>query len=284
MKVIITGDSTLDLTAELLEKYEIRLLPLEVNLGDNSYKDGVNITREDIYNYERTTGKLPKTSAISVEEYKEVFESYTSQGYEVIHFNISNKLSVSNSNAITAAAELKGVYVIDTLALSTGSALLAIYARELLNQGLSAKETVEKVNKRIPYVQTSFIIDTLQYLYKGGRCTKLQLLGANLLKIKPTIYMDDGKLEVGKKFRGPMLNVILSYVDHILETYNNPDTKRVFVTHTDAPKEIVDMVRQRLREKFNFEEILETTAGATVTAHCGKGTLGILYINDGGVK
>ncbi|HEY8390952.1 MAG TPA: DegV family protein [Clostridia bacterium] len=281
MKIKITGDSTLDLSPELLEKYNISLMPLEVNLGSDTYLDGVNITRQDIYDYEKNTGKLPKTAARSAQVYKEFFEQFLNEGYEVIHFSISSFLSSSNQSANMAANELKGVYVIDTLALSTGSALLALYAYDLAQEGKTAQEIVDAVNARIPHVQTSFIIDTLNYLYKGGRCSKLQLFGANLLKIKPTIIMKDGKLDVGKKFRGPMLKVVQGYVQDILETFNTPDTKRVFITHTDAPQEVVDAVRNMLKEKFDFAQILETKAGSTVTSHCGKGTLGILYINDG---
>ena len=280
MKIKITGDSTLDLSPELLERYNISLMPLEVSLGTDIFLDGVNITRQDIYDFESKTGNLPKTAARSEVIYKEFFEKFVNEGYEVIHFSISSHLSASNQSANLAAKELKGVYVIDTLALSTGSALLALHAHDLIQEGKSGQEIANAVNARIPHVQTSFIIDTLNYLYKGGRCSKLQLLGANLLKIKPTIVMKDGKLDVSKKFRGPMIKVVLDYVDNILETFNTPDTKRIFITHTDAPQQVVDAVRKTLKEKFEFSEILETRAGSTVTSHCGKGTLGILYIND----
>lgn len=280
MKIKITGDSTLDLSPELLERYNISLMPLEVNLGSDTFLDGVNITRQDIYDFESKTGKLPKTAARNAVIYKDFFKKFLNEGYEVIHFSISSHLSASNQSANVAAKELKGVYVIDTLALSTGSALLALYAHDLIQEGKSGQEIADAVNARVPHVQTSFIIDTLNYLYKGGRCSKLQLLGANLLKIKPTIIMKDGKLDVGKKFRGPILKVVLWYVKDILDMFNTPDTKRVFITHTDAPKEVVDSVRTILKKEFGFSEILETTAGSTVTSHCGKGTLGILYIND----
>jgi DegV family protein with EDD domain len=282
MKIKITGDSTLDLSKELLEKYEISLMPLEVSLGEDTFLDGVDITREDIYNYEKQTGKLPKTAARSSYVYKEFFESFLNQGYDaVIHFNISSLLSASHQSASQAANDLNNVYAIDTLALSTGSSLLALYACEFAQEGKDAEEIVELVKKRIPYVQTSFIIDTLNYLYKGGRCSKLQLLGANLLKIKPTILMKNGKLDVGKKFKGSMTKVILDYVNHILDSYNTPDLSRVFITHTDASDEVVQEVKNILKEKYAFREVLETKAGATVTSHCGKGTLGILYLNDG---
>ena len=267
MKIKITGDSTLDLSPDLLEKYNISLMPLEVSLGSDTFLDCVNINRQDIYDFESKTGKLPKTAARSAVIYKEFFEKFINEGYEVIHFSISSQISASNQSANAAAQELKGVHVIDTLALSSGSALLAIYAYELAQEGKTAQEIVPEVKKRIPDVQTSFIIDTLDYLHKGGRCSTLQLLGANLLKIKPTIVMKDGKLDVGRKFRGPMKKVVLGYVDHILDTYNTPDTKRVFITHTDAPQDVVDAVKKSLKEKFSFSEILETTAGSTITSH-----------------
>jgi DegV family protein with EDD domain len=161
-------------------------------------------------------------------------------------------------------------------------ALLAIDAAEQIAQGKSADEIFERAQTRVPGVQTSFIVDKLDYLHKGGRCSTLTLLGANLLKIKPTIVMKDGKLTVGKKFRGKLWSTVDAYVDHILDTFDTPDNTRVFVTHTEIEPEIVDAVKNRLKERSSFAEILETTAGSTITAHCGKGTLGILYFNDGG--
>ena len=187
MKIKIVVDSTADMNDDIIKKYKFTVVPLTVNLGDNSFKDGVTITTQGIFDYVKKTGDMPKTAAPSVEEYKKVFTSFTEKGYEVIHFNISAELSCSYQNACLAAEGLTGIYVIDSRSASAGTALLVIYAAELINKEYSASDIVDMVKMRIPFVRVSFVIDSLNYLRKGGRCSAITLLGANLLKLKPTI-------------------------------------------------------------------------------------------------
>ena len=281
MKVKIIADSTVDLTKELIEKYEIDLMPLIINLGDNAYNDGVEFNTEDIYSYVEKTGELPKTSAVNQISYYEFFKKYVDEGYEVIHFSLSSGLSVTHQNALNAGRELDGVYVIDSESLSTGIGIQAIYASELAKKGMSAKDIYEKVLARRSSVQASFVLDKLEYLHKGGRCSSLTLLGANLLKIKPCIEVHNGHMGVAKKYIGKFNKSVSSYVLDNLKKYNNPDNTRVFVTHTKIDPEIVENVKTLLKDNANFKEIIETTAGCTITSHCGPNTIGSLFYNDG---
>lgn len=281
MKIKITADSTIDLSKELLEKFGIETIAFSINVGEETYLDGINLQASEIYDLVDKTGELPKTSAINEESYNELFKKYTDQGYGVIHFNLSSKISLTHSNAKRAAENFDNVYVIDSLSLSTGTALLALYACELRDQNVGIKEIVEKVTARIDKVQASFIINKLTYLHKGGRCSSLQLLGANLLKIKPCIEVKDGKMGMARKYRGNMEKIADTYVRETLETFSKPDLTRVFVTHTDCEPEIIEAVKVAVKKYGNFKEILETKAGCTITSHCGKNTIGVLYINDG---
>ena len=207
MKVAISVESTADLSKELLEEYEIHVIPFTVNLGDRMEKDGI-ITPGDIFQYVDETGLLPKTSAINVYEYEHYFKKLKKEYDVIIHLSLSEKLSSAYHNACACAYKINNVYVIDSKSLSTGIGLLAIYASKLVKQGLSPEEIVKKVEKRIPYVQASFVVNTLNYLYKGGRCTGLQKLGAMLLRLKPQIVLNDGAMETGKKYRGKSNSVV----------------------------------------------------------------------------
>ena len=211
----------------------------------------------------------------------EKFENILNQGYDaIIHFNLSSEMSVTHQNALNASKEFKNVYVIDSRSLSTGVGLSVLYACELRDKGLKAEEIVEKVKARIPYVQASFIINKLDYLHKGGRCSSIALLGANLLKIKPSIEVVNGKMGMAKKYMGKFEKCIVNYVNDTLTKYNNMDTTRVFLTHTKTASENIELIKNILKEKANFKEIIETTAGSTITSHCGENTIGILYFND----
>ena len=281
--VRITTDSTADLNADF-EKYDIGVLPLNVILDGESYLDGVSITPEDIYAKYKEKKILPKTAARSPEDFKAFFEQYTNAGDEVVHINISSKISMTHENAKKAASELKGVYVVDSLSLSSGTGLLVLYAAELAQKGLSAKEIAELVSRRVPHVQTSFVVDTMEYLHKGGRCSSLARIAATVLRIKPSIVMTDGEMSVGKKYMGSFDKVIVKYVEETLGKWNTPDLTRIFITHTSASPDTVAKVRDKIKEIAPFAEIKETIASSTITSHCGKGTLGILYINDGDKK
>ena len=283
MKIKITVDSTADLTPELCEKYNITVIPLCVNLGEDVYIDGVDITPDMIYDYVAKNKKLPKTSAVNSEKYREEFEKIFAEGYDaIIHFNLSSEMSITHQKAKMLMEDFKNLYVIDSQTLSTGTALQAIYASELVQENkYTAKEIVEKVEARKEFAQASFILDKLEYLYRGGRCNALVLFGANLLKIKPSIEVHNGKMGVGKKYFGKFENCVEKYVKDILATYPNPDTSRVFITHTKIDQKIVDFVKDYLKQNTKFEEIIETTAGSTITSHCGSNTIGVLFYTDG---
>lgn len=283
MKIKITGDSTIDLSEEQRKKFSIDVIGVIVSLDDKEYQDGVNITADELLDLIDKTGILPKTAALNKEDYKTFFNKYLDNGYDaVIHFNLSSEISALNSSAVAAAAEMKNVYVIDTLSLSTGSGLLALYAAKLVQSGKYEVQTiVEKCKARISAVQASFVIDKLTLLHKGGRCSMLATIGANLLKIKPCIQLVDGQMKVVRKYRGKMEAVVSDYVKDTLTIHNNPDTSLCFITYTTASDEMLNNIRKELQAFGKFKEIVETRASATITSHCGRNTVGILYLNDG---
>lgn len=282
-KVILTADSTCDLTKELSKRYNVAgYTPLHIILGEKSYEDGVNIIPADIYKNFSATGTLPKTSAVNVDEYVEFFRQFVDAGDSVVHINLGSALSSSYQNALAAAAQLKNVYPIDSCNLSTGSGHLVIEAAKLIEQGLSAEEVSEKIKAMTGKVHASFVIDKLDYLRAGGRCSTLAMLGANLLKIKPSIFVNnkDGSMTVGKKYRGKLDNVLLQYVDEQLASYEDIRTDKIFVTHAGIGDDHVKIVYDYLKSKNIFEEIFITTASCTISSHCGPGTLGILFMTE----
>lgn len=279
MKITISAESTIDMPKELLNKYKIKTLPFMVILGGNEYKDG-EITSKDIFQFVQENKTLPKTSAINKEGYRNYFENLLKESDAVVHLCLSSQLSSSCQNAKDVASEMKNVFVIDTLSLSTGIALLAIYASELAENGVGAKEIFDKVSARVPNVQASFVVERLDYLHKGGRCSALAFFGANLLKLRPQIIVKEGKMSAYKKYRGNMDKCIENYCKDTLEEFNTPDKKIAFVTYTTATEGMIEAAKKALQDK-GFEEIYETTAGGTITSHCGEHTLGILYLNDG---
>lgn len=279
MKIALSSESTCDLPKELLEKYNINIIPYSIILGDDIVEDDETVPAK-IYEFVEKTKKLPKTSAINEATYKEYFKKLLLNHDAVIHIGLSSGLSCSNSNSVKAAESLKNVYVIDSLSLSTGIALLCIYARDLIDAGEKPEIIAEKLRTRVPNIQASFVVERLDYLYKGGRCNKLALFGANLLKIRPQIIVNDGCMSPGKKFRGKMESVVEKYCEETLEEFNTPDKKIAFVTHTSATPEMVARAKKAL-ENAGFETIYDTVAGGTITSHCGEHVLGILYFNDG---
>ena len=279
MKVKIISDSTCDLSAELIEKYQIQILPLTVSLGERSGQDGVDITPEDIYAYVSETGELPKTSAINISDYEDIFRTWTDAGYAVVHFNISSGFSCTHQNACLAAAELENVYVVDSRNLSTGQGLVVLRGAEMAQQGASAEDIHRVCTELTGKVEASFVIDNLDYLRRGGRCSAVAALGANLLKLKPCIEVKDGGMAVGKKYRGKIGAVMLEYVTERLDGREDIDLTRIFLTHTKCDDADISAVRQAISElQPGFGEIIETTAGSTITTHCGPGTMGILFI------
>ncbi len=278
MKIKLISDSTCDLSPELIKKYDIEILPLYVTIGEEHLLDGVEVTPDDIYDYVDKSGKLPSTAAPNIGNFLEVFKKYRNEGFEVVHFNISGDFSSSYHNACAAAEEVGGVYVVDSRNLSTGQGHVVLYGAELAAQGKSAREICEACTAITSKVEASFVVDSIDYLRKGGRCSAVAALGANLLKLKPCIEVIDGKMTPSKKYRGKIEKVILQYVEERLAGRNDIDTHRIFVTHTRCDKEVVDAVKKKIAEHFDFDEILETTAGCTITSHCGPYTLGILFI------
>lgn len=274
--VKITIDSTCDLSPELIEKHDLTVTPLYTILGDDSFADGRDIQPDKIYDFVSANNILPKTSAASVEDYVSVFRKYVDSGMEVIHFNISSDMSSSHQNALIAAKEVGSVYVIDTLNLSTGSGLLVMDAVDLRAKGLGAAQIAQRVSANVPLVRASFVVDTLEYLRMGGRCSAVAMLGANLLKIKPRIEVKDGKMGMGGKYRGTYDKVLIKYVQDMLsDTAINP--RRVFITHTKCDDSLVKQVIEEVKRLMPFEEVFETTAGCVITSHCGPNTLGVLF-------
>lgn len=280
MKIAISTESTCDLSSDLLEKYDIVTVPYTVILGDTEVLDDSTVP-EKIYKYVEETGNLPKTSAINEETYEKHFENLLKSNDAVVHITLSSGISSAPANAEKVAKKFENVYTIDSKSLSTGVGLLAIYASTLREKGFSASEITEKTKARVSFVQASFVIERLDYLYKGGRCNALSLFGANLLKIRPQIVLKNGLMKPAKKYRGKMEKVIENYSKDTLAEFNNPDKSIAFVTHTTATPEMIKPAIDALKSA-GFENIYETTAGGTITSHCGEHVLGILYINDGG--
>ena len=276
--IVITSDSTTDLGAALMERYNVSTVPLGVTLGDKTFRDGVDITPDDIYEHHRKTGELPKTTAANVGECIDFFRPFAEAGKTVIHFTISGEMSSTYNNACLAASEFDNVYVIDSRNLSTGGGLLVIAAAEMANKGLEAKEIVEKIEELKACVDASFVIDKLDYLHKGGRCSAVAVLGANLLKLKPCIEVKNGTMGVGKKYRGRYADVLKEYTLERLGDGSDIDLDRVFVTHAGCDMEIVESVVELVKKTLPFKEVFVTRASCTISAHCGADTLGVLFI------
>ncbi|MBR1925754.1 MAG: DegV family protein [Clostridia bacterium] len=283
MKIKICSDSTSDLTKELYKKYSFGVLPVMVLFQDKEYHDGIDINSDKLFELCEKSKELPKTAAINPSQYKEFFEEQLKSdgGYDaIIHFSISSKLSSLYQNAKIASENFdKKVFVIDSTTLSSAIGLQMIYAYELAQKGETPENIVQKVLSRQNALQASFVIDTLKFLYKGGRCSRLAMFGANLLKIKPIIALKDGKMDVESKPRGKYDDVVMRYVDYILNKFNTPEKSRCFITYSTLDENLVKKIEEKI--KPIFKEILITRAGCTVSTHCGPNTVGILYYNDG---
>ncbi len=278
MNIVITSDSTTDLSLELKERYNIVTLPLGVTLGNETYLDGINITPDDIYAHHKKTGELPKTSAANMSDCIDFFQKFVDEGKTVIHFTLSSEMSSTYNNCRMAGEEFENVYVVDTKNLSTGGGLLVVAAAEMAAKGVDAKEIVENIEKLVPCVDASFVIDNLDYLHKGGRCSAVAVLGANLLKLKPCIEVKNGSMGVGKKYRGRYSDVLLTYVKERIGDASDIDLDRVFVTHAGCDEAIVNSVVEAVKEAAPFKEVFLTRAGCTISSHCGADTLGVLFI------
>lgn len=278
-KVAILSDSTCDLSAELIEKYSVGILPLYTVLDDKQYKDSVEIKPDDVYDYVSKTGKLPRTAAASIGDHIDFFSQYAKQGLEIVYFTISSQMSANNNNARLAAEEFENIYIIDSENLSTGVGLQILRAAELADEGKNAKEIYDYICDMRSRVDASFIVDTLDYLHKGGRCSSVAALGANLLKLHPCIEVKDGKMDVGKKYRGRMIDIMTDYVKARLADIDNVDLDRIFITHSGCDEKIIKAVYDTVANSAPFKEILITRAGCTISVHCGAGTLGVLFVH-----
>lgn len=276
--VVISGDSTCDLSPELIERYGIKLLPLTVNLGGVQYSDGVDIDPEMIYHHYEQTGELPKTSSPNIAMLADFYAKHTADGSEMVFFTISAEMSSTYNNARLAATQFEGVHVVDTKNLSTGGGLLVVAAGEMAKKGMSAAEIADACRALTEKVDASFVVDDLEFLHKGGRCSAVAAFGANLLRLKPCIAVQNGKMGVAKKYRGKFLSVLQSYIADRIGDGSNIDPARVFVTHAGCDEEIYQQCVEQVKALSLFKEVLVTRAGCTVSAHCGRNTLGVLFV------
>lgn len=274
--VKICADSVCDLSEELKKRYDISVVPLYVNADGKAFKDGVEITQKDVFKHYRETGNLCSTAAVNVEDFKTFFEKELKGYDELIIITISSEFSGCFQNANIAAEDFPNVRVVDSRNLSTGEGLVAVSAAKLAQRGLSADEIVGKLSGIIPKVDASFFVANVEYLHKGGRCSSIAALGANLLKLKPCIEVRGGKMTVSKKYRGSIEKTIQNYVKDRLENAD-VDDDLIFITHTTS-KENTELAAREIKKYKNFKEIDATDAGCTVACHCGEDTLGILFI------
>lgn len=281
--VKITTDSCADLNEQLYKENNISVLPLFVTLGDDDYIDGVNICPNQIFDYVSKTKVLPKTAARSIEDYKEFFTNALKEADEVFYMGISSKLSSSFSNAQKAVEELGSdrIFLVDSLSLSAGIGLLVLMASSLAKEGKNGKEISELIEKQAKNNQASFIVDNLDYLYKGGRCSAMAKFGANLLRIKPRLELVDGVIKNTGKYMGGFKMVCKKYIDDMLNMHSNYKKDIAFITHTCQDDEFVQSMVDYVKSKNIFKDVVSTFAGSTITSHCGANTLGILYLLEG---
>ncbi len=282
-KTLILSDSTCDLSAEIIAARDIKISPLTVVLGDEAHRDGVDITPDDVYAYYKASGNLAKTTATNMTEHEDFINIHVKDGDEAVYFHISSEMSTTFNSARMAAEDIDNVYCIDSRNLSTGIGLLVLHACDLADEGKSAKEIYDEISGLIPKVDASFVVDTLEYLHKGGRCSSIAALGANLLKLRPMIQVKDGKMSVTKKYRGKMSEVLKQYVSEKLADENKFIGKRLFVTHSGNCDEIALELKAMAEAAYPDKEVLITRAGCTVSCHCGPGTLGILGIRENNI-
>lgn len=277
-KVKITTDSTVDFTPEIIEKYDITVFPLYIVTDEGEYRDTLDISPDDVYAYYDRVGKTATSSACNMDAYSVKFKELTDRGYAVVHVGLSSELSSSFNNARMAASEFEDVYVVDSLNLSTGIGLLVLKAAEMAQNGMEASEIALNLNSLAANLDVSFILDTLDYLHAGGRCSAIAKFGANLLKLKPSIAVKDGKMGVDKKYRGNIVDRRVDYIKESLHTPENIDRSRAFITHSGMDEKEIENLVKVAKETVDFEEILVTRAGCVISAHCGPGCVGILFL------
>lgn len=280
MKTKIIADSTCDLPQAIIDTFDIEIIPLYVILDDKAYKDKLEMTPEEVIAWSDREGKTPKTSAASVEDIKHTMQPYVDEGREIVFVTISSGFSSTYGNANLAVEEFEGVKirVVDSKNLSTGFGLVVHEAAEMAAEGKGADEIADHLDTIIPKVRASFFVDKLTFLYRGGRCSALAAFGANALKLKPQIKVENGLMGTGDKYRGSTMRVCKKYCEAVLEDIERIEPKRVYITYSPSDREIVDAALEVVRSKGYFGEVLESSAGCVITSHCGYNTLGVLYI------
>lgn len=282
-KIRITADSTCDLSESLLQKYEISILPLNIVLDMKSYSDGEEISPDEIYVWSEKMHKTPKTAAVAYDRALEMASAFQKNGDEMIFFGISESMSTTCNVMRMVKEELNytGLYVIDSKNLSTGIGLQVLRAAELAGQGLAPQEIVTQIEQERGRVRASFVVERLDYLAMGGRCSSVVALFGGKLKLKPRIEVTDGKMEARKKYRGNQDKVILKYVQDMEMQLRQADPHRIFITHSGCEEAVIRSVEEYLKGLHHFEEILITRAGGVISSHCGPGTLGVLFYEKG---
>lgn len=283
MSIKIISDSTCDLSNELLKKYNISILPLHIVLGEQEYKDGLEISPDEIYRWSDENKEAPKTSAASISDAIDIYKKYLEQYDEIICFSISGQMSTTVNVMRMASEELEAeerIHVIDSANLSTGEGLLVIEAAIMAAEGKTAEEIIETIEQLRPYVRASFIVDTLTFLHRGGRCSGVAALAGGALKLHPKILVENGGMKPDKKYRGKMNSAILSYVKDLEPQIKKAKNDRVFITHSGCEEDLLQTIYQSLEELNYFNEILITRAGGVISSHCGPGTLGVLFIEN----
>ena len=280
-KVKIISDSTCDLSEELLIQYDIAVLPHPIVRDGEWLQDNVSITPDDIYAHYERTGRLCTTSAPNAYDYEQFWRPWLDEGYEIVHFTISSEMSTAYNQAVLAAEEMGHVYPVDSRSLSTGIGLLVLEACDLRDQGFAAEEIAAMVREDSAKCQASFLVDVIEYLWKGGRCSSVAAIGANLLKLKPRIDVQNGKMLSTKKYRGKTTKCFAAYADDLLKGKDNIRQNRIFITHSGIDEDIIQLVQDKIRQwQPGVEHIYVTRAGGTISCHCGPGTLGILYMYE----
>lgn len=279
-KIILSADSSCDLGPELKNRYNVHYFRFHILLGGRSYLDGLDLTSNDIFSIYRQRKCVSKTAAIGVGEYYEKFKKWTSQGFEVIHINLSSAISSAYQNCCIAASELEGVYPVDSKNLSTGMGQLVIEAAKRIESGLSAKQIQEEIVAMTGKVQTNFILDTLDFMCAGGRCSMISAMGANILKLKPCIEVDNstGTMYVGKKYRGALEKVAIQYTNERFSKIDSINKERLFITHSIQSPELLQKVYEHIKNLNIFKEIYITDTGCTISSHCGPSTLGLVFL------
>ncbi|VEU82282.1 DegV family protein [Acholeplasma hippikon] len=278
-KIIISTDSTADLSKELIEKYDVKTIPLHVRFGDEAYLDGVNITTEKLYELVDELGYLPKTQAVSPGSFESFFKEYLDQGYQIVHISIGSKISATYQSAKLAVdlLETNDVFVVDSQNLSSGIALLVLKASDFRKQGLEAKEIAKKAQALVPKVRSQFAIKTLEYLHKGDRAKGIAAFVGGILQVKPIIKVENGTLDVYKKSIGKMSKALDIMIDDLLTLGDKVDKDYIFITHSMASNSF-DYIKEKLEGKIEVKNLYEGHAGCVISSHCGAGTIGILYI------